>query len=74
MNVFIESVGEDSDAIEIADYGRTLLSDASFIPRLIVHEMVHAWKGEYVIATDENWEYDTALSGFEEGDRRGDSF
>ncbi len=74
LNVFIESVGEDSDAIEIADYGRTLLSDASFIPRLIVHEMAHAWKGRYIIAADENWEYDTALSGFEEGTAEGMAF
>ena len=74
LNVFIDNVREEYEAIEITDYGRALLTDTSFIPRLIVHEMVHAWKGRYVIATDENWEYDTALSGFEEGTAEGMAF
>ncbi|MCY4528823.1 MAG: hypothetical protein OXD46_07350 [Chloroflexi bacterium] len=74
LNVSIENAGDDSDFIEITDKGRTLLTDTSFIPRLIVHEMAHAWKGRYVIATDEDWEIDTALSGFEEGTAEGMAF
>ena len=74
LNVSIENVREEDEAIEITDAGRTLLTDTSFIPRLIVHEMAHAWKGRYAIATDENWEYDFALSGFEEGTAEGMAF
>ena len=66
FNVFIEDVGE-SDVFEIVDDGRTLLTDASFVPRLIVHEFVHAWNGNYAISSDENWDYGDALTGFEEG-------
>ena len=73
FNVFIEDVGE-SDSFEIVDDGRTLLTDAAFIPRLIVHEFVHAWNGNYAITSDENWDYDDALTGFEEGIAEGMAF
>ena len=66
INVHIEYVG-DTDSFTIVDDGRTLLTDAGFIPRLIVHEFVHAWNGGFNISRDENWEYDDALTGFEEG-------
>ena len=52
---------------EIIDDGRIFLSDTNFLPRLIVHEFIHAWKGRYTIVSDENWNYDPSLSGFEEG-------
>ncbi|MYD51171.1 MAG: hypothetical protein F4W93_06755 [Dehalococcoidia bacterium] len=74
LNVFIDNVREEYEAIEITDYGRTLLTDTSFVPRLIVHEMAHAWKGRYTITPDKNWDYDTALSGFEEGIAEGMAF
>ena len=44
-----------------------LVTDASFLPRLIVRELVHSWEGSYGIASDEEWQYDNALSGFAEG-------
>ena len=56
------------------DGGRTILVDASFVPRLIVHELAHAWRGRYIITSDENWEYDPALTGFEEGLAEGMAF
>ena len=74
FDVFIEDVGYDRDGFTIVDDGRTLLTDADFIPRLIVHEFVHAWKGTYSITSDENWNYDDALSGFEEGTAEGMAF
>ena len=74
FDVFIEDVGYDRDSFTIVDDGRTLLTDADFIPRLIVHEFVHAWKGTYSITSDENWDYDDALSGFEEGTAEGMAF
>ena len=74
FNVFIEDVGYDRDGFTIVDDGRTLLTDARFIPRLIVHEFVHAWNGGYSITSDENWDYDDALSGFEEGIAEGMAF
>lgn len=42
-------------------------SDFLFLnPRLLVHEVVHAWKGKNILAADENWNYSPKLSGFEE--------
>ena len=72
LNVFID-YSQDSDFV-VLDGGRTVLTDASFIPRLIVHELVHAWKGRYSITSNENWEYDDSLSGFEEATAEGMAF
>lgn len=72
LTVFID-YSRDSDFV-VLDGGRTLLTDASFIPRLIVHEFVHAWKGRYTITSDENWVYDDSLSGFEEATAEGMAF
>lgn len=73
LNVFID-YAEYRDAFLVIDGGRTLLTDASFIPRLIVHEFVHAWKGQYAITSDENWEHDDSLTGFEEATAEGMAF
>ena len=67
FNILIKGSGAYDDSFEVIDDGRTLLSNASFIPRLIVHEFTHAWKGMYTITSDENWDYDVSLSGLEEG-------
>ena len=72
FNVLIRSSG--GDTFVSLDDGRTLLTDGSFVPRLITHEFVHAWKGKYAIDADENWEYDDALTGFEEGTAEGMAF
>ena len=72
LNVFID-YSRHSDFV-VLDGGRTLLTDASFIPRLIVHEFVHAWKGRYTVTSDENWVYDDSLSGFEEATAEGMAF
>ena len=74
IDVFINYVGEDIQAFVVTNGGRTLLTDASFVPRLIVHEFVHAWKGRYSIATDRFWRYDSSLTGFEEGTAEGMAF
>ncbi len=67
FTVHFNPTGTYGDSFEVIDDGRILLSDASFIPRLIVHELVHAWKGRYTITSNEDWDYDASLSGFEEG-------
>ena len=67
FTVHINLTGAYRDSFEVIDDGRILLSNGSFIPRLIVHELVHAWKGKYTFTSDENWDYDPSLSGFEEG-------
>ena len=64
----------DSSGFMTLDDGRHILATDSFIPRLIVHELAHAWKGKFVIAADENWDFDDALSGFEEGLAEGIAF
>ncbi len=67
FNVNITHMGQGSSWFMITDGGRTFLSDGSYIPRLIAHELVHAWSGNYSITSDQDWNYDDALSGFEEG-------
>ncbi len=74
FNCVITNMGSDSDYFMIVDDGRTFLTDTSFIPRLIAHEFVHAWKGHFIIATDENWNYDPTLTGFEEATAEGMAF
>ncbi len=74
FNCVITNMGVDTNYFMIVDNGRTFLSDTDFIPRLIVHEFIHAWKGQYTITNDHNWEYDNALSGFEEGTAEGMAF
>ena len=73
LNVFIDYV-ENRRYFTVLDNGRTLRTDARFIPRLIVHEFVHVWKGRYAITRDENWEYDDSLTGFEEATAEGMAF
>ncbi len=36
-------------------------------PRLMIHELVHAWRGNVCISSDSTWHYNPTLSGFEEG-------
>ncbi len=49
------------------DQGRTISLDDSWIPRLLVHEMIHMWKGKYAFSySADNWAYADDLSGFEE--------
>jgi len=74
FNIVITNMGFDSGYFMSTDDGRTFLSDTDFIPRLIAHEFVHAWKGRYVMASDANWDYDDLLSGFEEGMAEGMAF
>ncbi|HSH65539.1 MAG TPA: hypothetical protein VLB84_07020 [Bacteroidia bacterium] len=36
-------------------------------PRLLVHELIHAYRDNVCLSTNSMWHYDPALSGFEEG-------
>jgi len=36
-------------------------------PRLMIHELVHAYRDNVGISSNSNWHYDPVLSGFEEG-------
>ena len=67
FNILITNTGKDGDGFISTRNGRVLVTDASFLPRLIVHELVHAWKGSYGINSNESWQYDSSLSGFAEG-------
>jgi hypothetical protein len=42
--------------------------------QLLTHEMIHAWRRNRLIASDANWNFDTTLSGFEEGFAQGVSY
>lgn len=46
--------------------GRSMSCSSRWIPRLLIHELVHAWKGKYGFTSNANWHYDSDLSGFEE--------
>lgn len=45
-----------------------------FYPQLLTHEILHAFRDNVVLATDEYWRYDPTLSGFEEGFAQGLSY
>lgn len=36
-------------------------------PRLLLHELLHAWRDNVTISSNNLWHYDPTLSGFEEG-------
>ena len=74
FNVFIKNMGEETGYFIVVDDGRTFLTDTDFIPRLIVHELIHAWKGRYLVTSNASWDYDDALSGFEEATAEGTAF
>jgi len=46
--------------------GRSMSCSSQWIPRLLIHELVHAWKGKYGFTSNSRWGYDPSLSGFEE--------
>lgn len=74
FNVLFKYTGEEESFFMIVDDGRTFLTDGDFIPRLITHELIHAWKGSYGITSDKNWEYDDTLTAFEEATAEGMAF
>ena len=74
FNIHIEYGGDDTGTFLTLDDGRTLVAEQKFIPRLMVHELVHAWNGNYAITSDENWYQDDSLSGFEEGIAEGTAY
>ncbi len=36
-------------------------------PRLMIHELIHAYRDNVVLSSNDSWHYDPTLSGFEEG-------
>lgn len=40
--------------------------DDTFNPQLFTHELVHAFRNDYILSSDQNWSYNSTLSGFEE--------
>jgi hypothetical protein len=40
--------------------------DDGFYPQLFTHELVHAFRNNHLLSSDQNWNYDPTLSGFEE--------
>ena len=74
FNCVITNMGENSNYFMVTDNGRIFWSDTSFIPRLIAHELIHAWKGHFTFTADANWDYDPHFSGFEEATAEGTAF
>jgi len=63
---FVKDARYIGSNIYIPDEHAVYSSFTSFNPRLLVHELVHAWKGKNILSADENWNYEPTLSGFEE--------
>jgi hypothetical protein len=40
--------------------------DDSFYPQLLTHELIHAFRNDHLLSSDQDWKYDTTLSSFEE--------
>ena len=68
FNVLIAGGNISSGAYMVGNYGRTLVADARLVPKSLVHEFAHAWRGKYsIMGRNENWELFPYLTGFEEG-------
>ncbi len=67
-------LSERSGTFMSVDWGRRILTNGSFNPRLIAHELIHAWKGKYLISSDNHWRFSTDLLGFEEAIAEGGAF
>ena len=52
-NVFIPSTDE-------------IRMDDTFSPQLLTHELLHAYRSDFLLSSDALWDYDPTLSGFEE--------
>lgn len=48
--------------------------DDSWNPQLLTHELIHAFRDNVTVTSDEYWRYDDTLSGFEEGFAQGGSY
>jgi len=48
--------------------------DDNFNPQLLTHELIHAFRDDVVLSMDSNWNYNSKLSGFEEGFAQGASY
>jgi hypothetical protein len=46
----------------------------TFYPQLFTHELIHAFRDTYVLAMDQNWNFNPTLDGFEEGFAQGVSY
>lgn len=51
-----------------------MLKGDGFYPQLFTHELVHAFRDTYILAMDQNWNFDPTLDGFEEGFAQGVSY
>lgn len=60
-NIFIPSL----DQIRMND---------NFSPQLFTHELIHAFRNDYGLTMDQNWDYNSTLSGFEESFAQGVSY
>ena len=40
--------------------------DDGFYPQLFTHELLHAFRNDHILSSDQNWNFDPTLSGFEE--------
>lgn len=41
--------------------------DDGFYPQLFTHELLHAFRNDHLLSSNQNWDFDPTLSGFEEG-------
>ncbi|MFQ5865564.1 MAG: FlgD immunoglobulin-like domain containing protein, partial [bacterium] len=47
---------------------------SDFYPQLLTHELIHAYRDNVILSTDDFWHYHPQLSGFEEGFAQGVSY
>ena len=40
--------------------------DDGFFPQLFTHELLHAFRNDHILSSNQNWTFDPTLSGFEE--------
>ncbi len=64
--LFRRNLAYSSFNIFLPDKGEINMAD-NFNFQLITHELIHAFRGKILVTSDEFWDYDPELSGFEEG-------
>lgn len=62
-----------NSAMFIPELDQIRMND-SFYPQLLTHELLHAFRNDFTVTSNQNWEYDPTLSGFEEGFAQGVSY
>jgi hypothetical protein len=58
--------GGSSGSWMASSSGTRIYANNTWNPRLLIHEIIHVWGGKYKLSSNQNWQWNKMLSGFEE--------